>query len=572
MARFSEKSIHTMSRLLDGKDAKGHMSGAAKRRFNEAIGPLRACYDQVTAPNKDPALPDIQWAFANVKTLLRVMAMHCPTFVAFLQQQAQPLRCILSHDECTAGNVLATEQRQKITLCYFSMECMARWGDSPIAWLPISAISHAQVTNTRGGMGRIHRSLVEAWSSQRLEEPFQLTETLSIRLELATFVADHEAQRGALCAKGSAGLKPCAFCVNCIAKGAEATSERDAQFRTIAECDMAAFQQHSTESLRRMISQSLLQPHRKAEHELLERVLGYRIAADNMWTSPACLQMLPLERCCNDSMHAYFANGICSVEIALLIDAVQRVTGKSIADIRQCVVDAGWQRHRMHVRHGENQYWTKRLFTEAYFGTAMYKGSAKQTLALLSLLRWICESVWLRVAGLEAAATCFLKLCIFAANFQQWLTENMGGSEFSTRLLPRLALRHMEMWNDRPLAAAGYTLEQRFSEEEVQKETNLSGVALAAKCRIGMLELHQGDLLLWGPASEEAGICHFFLEKEAELYVYLSCYKFTNGTASLRTFRITNDKVMVRWNALENPKTCSWWRNDKSNSHVHCLP
>eukprot|EP00435_Cladocopium_sp_Y103_P022980 s3731_g5.t1 len=416
------------------------------------------------------------------------------------------------------------------------------------------------------------------------------------------------------------------------------------KFRTITECDMAAYQQHSTESLRRLISQSLLQPHGKAEHELLERVLGYRIAADNMWTSPACLQMLPLERFCNDSMHACFANGICSVEIALLIDAVQQVTGKSIADIRQCVVDAGWQRHRTHVRHGENHFWTKRLFTEAYFGSAMYKGSAKQTLALLGLLRWICESVWLRVAGLEAAAACFLKLCscveclrtigqtkcfdrlhalqtehqrafvnqwgdyvrpkhhhrlhlpfqykalgltpsmwgteskhrcykgIFAANFQQWLTENMGGSEFSTRLLPRLALRHMEMWNDRPLAAAGYTLEQSFSQEEIQKETNLSGVALAAKCRIGMLELQQGDLILWGPTSGEAGVCHFFLEKKAELYVYLSCYKFTSSTASLRTFRIANDKVMVKWNDLENPKTCSWWRNDKSNSHLHCLP
>ena len=29
-----------------------------------------------------------------------------------------------------------------------------------------------------------------------------------------------------------------------------------------------------------------------------------------------------------------------------------------------------------HIRHGENKYWTKRLFTEAYFGSAMYKGSA----------------------------------------------------------------------------------------------------------------------------------------------------------------------------------------------------
>ena len=64
-----------------------------------------------------------------------------------------------------------------------------------------------------------------------------------------------------------------------------------------------------------------------------------------------------------------------------------------------------------HIRHGENKYWTKRLFTEAYFGSAMYKGSAKQTLALMSLLRWVCESAWLGMPNLQTAASCFLKLC-----------------------------------------------------------------------------------------------------------------------------------------------------------------
>ena len=117
MARFSEKSIHTLSRLLEGKEASANMSGAAKRRFAAAIGPLRACYEQIAAPHKDASSGEIRWAFANIKTLLRQMASFCPTFLTFVQQQPQPLRCILSHDECTAGNVLATEQRQKITLC-----------------------------------------------------------------------------------------------------------------------------------------------------------------------------------------------------------------------------------------------------------------------------------------------------------------------------------------------------------------------------------------------------------------------------------------------------------------------
>jgi hypothetical protein len=126
-------------------------------------------------------------------------------------------------------------------------------------------------------MGFVHRKLVEAWAQQRLEEPFELVPGVSIRLVLGCMVADHDAQRGSLCAKGSAGLKPCAFCINCIAKGAQGTAERDAQFRTIAESDMSLFQQHSTEALRQFICKALQHPKSKAEHELQERVLGYRI-------------------------------------------------------------------------------------------------------------------------------------------------------------------------------------------------------------------------------------------------------------------------------------------------------
>ena len=148
----------------------------------------------------------------------------------------------------------------------------------------------------------------------------------------------------------------------------------------------------------------------------------------------------------------------------------------------------------------------------------------------------------------------------------------MGGSAFSTRLLPRLALRHMEMWNEKPMSASGHFLENNFcSESEIQEETNLTGVALAPKCRIGMLELQEGDLIMWGPNCEKTGTVHF-LENDAEPYVYLSQYECTCGTAAIKKFRATNNKIMHKWSALDHPKICSWWRQDKTNSHARCLP
>ena len=41
----------------------------------------------------------------------------------------------------------------------------------------------------------------------------------------------------------------------------------------------------------------------------------------------------------------------------------------------------------------------------------------------------------------------------------------------------------------------------------------------------------------------------------------------------LRFFSIAAHFLVFRkWNTIENPKTCSWWRKEKSNSYVRCLP
>ena len=50
------------------------------------------------------------------------------------------------------------------------------------------------------------------------------------------------------------------------------------------------------------------------------------------------------------------------------------------------------------------------MFTPAFFQWNLYKGSAKQTRALAVLLRWLCESVWIKNPELAAAANSFLKL------------------------------------------------------------------------------------------------------------------------------------------------------------------
>ena len=109
-------------------------------------------------------------------------------------------------------------------------------------------------------------------------------------------------------------------------------------------------------------------------------------------------------------MHVYYANGIACQELCLLVELVRKQTGQTPADMLAAVEEGDWQRSGTVARNGENKWWRKRLFTPGFSGS-LYKGSAKQAQALIALLRWLAESVWMHHPQLRVAANSFLKLC-----------------------------------------------------------------------------------------------------------------------------------------------------------------
>eukprot|EP00438_Fugacium_kawagutii_P017171 Skav229162 [mRNA] locus=scaffold1381:220437:222428:- [translate_table: standard] len=646
MARHSESSIHRMQQLLQGKDAK-QRSGAAKRRFSEVLAPVRNCFVVLEASNIEAAKEKVKFCIADVKETMRFLCNSCPSFCACVQQAGAhgPLRVVLAHDATTAGNVLATEARQKAIFLYMTFTFLQAMHDSPHAWVPVGCICQLQCNHVQGGLSAVHRVFIDAWAAQHLDQEFLVRENVAISLQLDIIICDMEGQRAALCAKGSAGLKPCAFCVNVLAKDATASADGE-NFFTISEANFSLFKQHSQNSLERYMATYIpeINTMTKANRELRERCLGYNFNTDGMWASPTCCRILPLEKYCNDSMHIYFSNGICCVEIPLLIFKVQHVTNMTVGEILQAVTNAGWKRPSGLLRHGENDYWRKTLFTAAYFSEkSLYKGGAKQTLALMSLLRWLTQDVWIKHPDLHDAASCFLLLCrccdclrniaqtrdfatlavlqqqhheafvrtwpdkirpkhhhrfhlsehyirhrfiptlwgmeakhkdyksVFAANMQQWLTERNGGVDFSQRLLPRLLLRHAELLNDSPMSPHGWILENEFSQEEVERETGLTNCNLSARARIGSMNVGEGDMVLWGRETLQAGVCLFFLRDKNELFVYMDSCRLLTNTDALKVFQRTGEKAMVKWTSLNCPRTSSWWRPGQDN-RLLCLP
>ena len=615
-----------------------------KRKFQQEMEPAMRCYRLISAPNRNCELPEIQFAVADIQELLRYIASTVPSFATFLRNNCTG-QVILSHDETTAGNVLNTDASQKAVLFYCTFCDLQQVHESPRAWLPIGAITHRQTNQVLGSLSKVHSVFLEEWNRQT-QQPLLLLPDVNLKLTLHCMVSDLDAQRLALCAKGSAGLKPCAFCRNVLSRSAEETAEHSGeQFVSIHEHDVRKFQKHTQAQIQNYMSRVLRDwPNMsKAERDMRERCLGFNIGVGAMWESDIACATLPIDRFVNDSMHCYFANGCCSSEILLLLQEVKRHLGTDIAAIRQAVLDSKWQRPGHLFRRGENDYWTKRLFTEQFFTGSLYKGGAKQTQALLFLIRWLAERLWLSIPALAPQAKSFLKLCkcvdcirrisvlrnydalsqlqsehqkafvelypdstrpkhharlhlpeqyhrlgcqpncwgteskhrdykgVFAPTVQHFLTEQLGGAQFSRQLLPRLLMRHCEMLRENPIEQFGYKLHDPFGEQEVKAKTGLDNCSVAARCTVNMLELlAENDIIMWGNDLTKSGRCHFFLEKTNNLFIYMTEGRLVKATEAMRSFQFTGPKTVLSWSQLLAPALPTWIRSGQ-NDFVHCL-
>ena len=418
LARYSETSVYAMQKMLQGAPAPQQRSGAFKRKLQQIVQPSKNCFVPVELPRWD-GQGSVVFYVADMKATLSYIASIAPSFRAFLSEHPV-LECIWCHDETTAGNVLNTEARLKALMFYLTFKSpkMQSCHNSSRAWIPIGCISHAQLLETSGGATAATAAFLREWDKQGLAEPFAVTAEIRVEMRMSMFISDMESQRQALACKGSAGMKCCSMCFNVLYMRAQNTVESNPQFVTIEEESPAKFQRNDSQELLQLIRGCIQASHHwtKDAREKYERCLGYRFDPESLWCCDIASKYMTLEHLCNDSMHCYFSNGICSSEVLLYMQEVQKVTGMDITYIRDQVLQSEWKRSKQNCKHGENHYWIKRLFTASYFQGSNYKGSASQCIALVALLRWYCYNAWRHDPNLSDASQSFLLLnrCIDA--------------------------------------------------------------------------------------------------------------------------------------------------------------
>ena len=408
MAHFSEKSIAKIRNLLAGKSNK-KLSGALKRKMNETLGPYRGCYKEVSVVDKVTGETHTSFFMADVRRLLALYVHECPSLHALLKSlPTRNVEAILAEDEATAGNVLNPQQRMKTLLVYFTIKPLAPWFESSRAWMPLAALTHEQLQHCPGGASAVTACIVEELLNQKLSEGFAVASDLpEISLTITGFISDMEGQRAAYASKGSAALRPCLFCGNCLMKGAHSAEKSD-KFFTIEEADLARFVPNDPRELEEYIVHWMVRRDTmtKKELEVRQTCLGYQLNPNTLWGYPRARQVCNIGIAINDAMHCYWANGICSSELALVLKAAETQTGITLQSLCDAMLQAGWKRHN----RNEGTHWCKRLWTRNLFGAHEYKGSATQCHALMALVRWYCETLWLDVPVMRDIAQCFLAL------------------------------------------------------------------------------------------------------------------------------------------------------------------
>ncbi|CAE7892636.1 unnamed protein product [Symbiodinium necroappetens] len=142
---------------------------------------------------------------------------------------------------------------------------------------------------------------------------------------------------------------------------------------------------------------------------------------------------------------------------------------------------------------------------------------------------------------------------------------------FCIAVLPRLLLRSIELLAENPpLLHGAFELLEPFSQDEVFAATGVAECSLASKCRVALLELWHGDILLWGAEQPQGGLCRFFLQRDGVLHVAFEMLDLQTCLPEEYVFRRTKTTRMLRFSNLVHPRLPQWLCQE--HDRLVCLP
>ena len=324
----------------------------------------------------------------DVKKCLQTVFENCPNYAVLVQETLQKapetvFDMLLYNDEVTGRNVLAPSSAKKVSLWYFSLRQLGfLWNDS--VWHPLCLLQHQQFDQIQEGF-----SATELLD-QNLKRgfPVQFPQQMGLlRLQVHSMVSDLDSIRYALDAKGSAAIRCCVFCKNCIKKDTH-LDEFDDLFQDISSHNIEAFLHQSDADIFAVIDNLKTEARHLSKSALQkkEKASGFNHNPHGLLSHELTRDALPPSRLLLDTMHLYWSNGIVSWEI---VEIYNRWKVTNVGDL-QHFLEMNWTTASGDAATPSSR---KRLGCDYNFSGASYKDTAANLALFFPLFHYFLSRV-----------------------------------------------------------------------------------------------------------------------------------------------------------------------------------
>jgi hypothetical protein len=276
-----------------------------------------------------------QWEVARADKLLRFFCKESEEYAALMERTlrqlspGEPLGLLLYNDEVTPGNVLAPDNKRKFNNFYFAF---VQFGAAALQnernWLPVAVLRASCEKTIAGGLSATFAAILRmlCYDSDLIGGmtlSFATENTYTFRCVVWKSLWDESGLKRCLDTKGAAGIQFCLKCNNCvsyksgIAGGSLVSSSCS---------DIKQFVRRTDEELW-MASDALVEKRgvlSKTAFEKEQTLYGLNDSANGVLQDKALRQhFLPVSRSNYESMHVFFSNGVCNVELRLMLKTLE---------------------------------------------------------------------------------------------------------------------------------------------------------------------------------------------------------------------------------------------------------
>ena len=384
----SERAVVEIWNIIHPPSKKISHAQAA-RLVAQDLKPWTDCMTAETFLRNDGSAETIP--IVDLKKCLEHLCAHSLEYRLAIEEALQnggTLTPIIFADEATSGNVLSADKARKATLWYITWLEARHRVQNAHAWLTMALVQSHCLAELKGGGSAVMVRLLRRLLTKDNARGFALPGGSYFKQRTkAFFIGDLEGLRGIYSFKGSAGMRPCVLCLNCVKSGSEVPNF-DGYFRDLSASD--GFISASDQDIFQMCDR-LCHCTTKSELENLEKCSGLSMNEATLLWQPVERAQMPPSMIILDCMHLYFVNGVASWEIALFLQSVFAHTTLTLDTLQSAVLSGEWVGGSKSMNR--TRTYLKNLFEKRLYSDGLFKGQRHQTSALLPLLLYFTLTV-----------------------------------------------------------------------------------------------------------------------------------------------------------------------------------